>query len=186
MFSALHIFSLCSCFFHSLIRNWPIVFQAYVNCFIPPLRSGFSLLICELHDYPQLEIHFCNHIAISCIFRNGFFQPLLYLVPVVLVLNRNLYLSTKYWVLESLKGHKNHSPSHRHDSSAEIVMARETCSLAVLFHEWASQAPLFSWDASSTCNLQPVLRCSSQLLSKVHCEEVACQKYLHCIECCTR
>lgn len=83
-------------FFHTLIRNWPIVFQAFVNCCFSPLHSVFSLLICELHDYPQLEIHFCNHIAISCIFRTGFFQPLLHLVPVVLVLNRNLYLSTKY------------------------------------------------------------------------------------------
>lgn len=90
------MYSLCSFFFCSLIRNWPIVFQAYVNCCFSPLHSGFSLLICELYDYPQLVFHFCNHIAISCIFRNVFFQPLLHLVPVVLVLNRNLYLSTMY------------------------------------------------------------------------------------------
>lgn len=92
----LSTYSLCSFFFCGLIRNWPIVFQAYVNFCFSPLHSGFSLLICELYDYPQLVIHFCNHIAISCIFRNGFFQPLLHLVPVVLVLNRNFYLSTMY------------------------------------------------------------------------------------------
>lgn len=140
------IYSLCSFFFHSLIRNWPIVFQTYVNCCFSPLHSGFSLLICELYDYPQLEIHFCNHIAISCIFRNGFFQPLLNLVPVVLVLNRNLNLSTKYWVLASLKGHKDHSPSHVFDKSTETGLQWQEGPIAwpLFFHEWASQAPLFS------------------------------------------
>lgn len=113
---------------------------------VSPLHSGFSLLICELHDYPQLEIHFCNHIAISCIFRTGFFQPLLHLVPVVLVLNRNLYLSTKYWVLASLEGHKNHSPSHIWQLYGDwFGMARGTIAWPLFFHEWASQTPLFSW-----------------------------------------
>lgn len=141
------IYSHCSFFFHSLIRNWPIVFQAYVNCCFSPLHSGFSLLICELYDYPQLEIHFCNHIAISCIFRNGFFQPLSHLVPVVLVLNRSLYLSTNYWVLASLKGHKNHSPSYIYDSSTETGLRWQEGHIRwpLLFHEWASQALLFFW-----------------------------------------
>lgn len=94
-FSALHIFRLLF-LFPQPDQELAYCLSSLCELLFSPLHSGFSLLICELYDYPQLVIHFCNHIAISCIFRNGFFQPLLHLVPVVLVLNRNLYLSTMY------------------------------------------------------------------------------------------